>query len=55
MHADDPDAVGNKFVTFSYTGRIMDVSIVRVEETGINTVTISGEITAITSVLRTAS
>ena len=55
MHADDPDAAGNTFVTFSYTGRIMDVSIVRVEETGINTVTVSGEITAITSVLRTSS
>lgn len=55
VRAGDVLAVGNKFVTYSYTGRIMDVSISRIEETGVNTVTVTGEITAITSALRTAS
>lgn len=55
MRAGDTLAVGNKFVTFSYTGRIMDVTIAREEEVGVNSVTVSGEITSITSVLRTAS
>lgn len=55
MRAADTLAVGNKFVTFSYTGRIMDVAIARVEETGVNSVVVSGDITSITSLLRTAS
>ncbi len=55
VRAGDVLATGNKFVTYSYTGRIMDVSISRVEETGTHAVTVTGEITAITSALRTVS
>lgn len=55
MRAGDPNAVGNKFVTFSYTGRIMDVNPIRQQDVGVNDVLVSGEIIDITSFLRTAS
>ena len=55
MRAADPNAVGNKFVTFSYTERIMDVNPIRAQDVGVNDVLVSGDIIDITSFLRTAS
>jgi len=55
VKAADPNAVGNTFVTYSYKGRIEDVNIPRVEDTGVHDTIVSGPIIDITSFLRTAS
>ncbi len=53
--AADPNAVGNKFVTYLYTGRILDVNPIRAQDVGVNNVLVTGDIIAIPSFLRTAS
>lgn len=53
--AADPNAAGNKFVTFAYTGRILDVNPIRAQDVGVNDILVSGDIIDIPSFLRTAS
>jgi len=50
-----PLSSGNKFARIQYIGRIMSIPLDRVDETGVHTFTVNGEITTITSVTRTVS
>lgn len=50
-----PNSTGDKFAKIQFIGRIMSVPLDRVDETGVHTFTVNGEITTITSVTRTAS
>jgi len=52
VKAADPAATGVEIVTYSYTGRVMDVSVTRTDETGVHDAIITGEITAITETSR---
>lgn len=49
------DGLANSgFITLQFTGRIMDVSLDQIRETGVQELEVNGEITAITEVRKTA-
>jgi len=55
VRAADPNATGNKFVVYNYTGRIMDVTVIREQDTGVHDVLVSGDITNIEDYLNSGS
>lgn len=50
-----PNSGGNQFARVRFVGRVMSVPLNRVDETGVHTFQVIGEIITITSVLREAS
>ena len=50
-----PNSKGDQFGKVQYIGRIMSVPLDRVDETGVHTFQVNGEITKITSITRTES
>lgn len=50
-----PNSVGNEFAKVRFIGRIMSVPLNRVDETGVHTFQVNGEITEITSITREAT
>ena len=50
-----PESGGNQFANVQWIGRIMSVPLNRVDETGVHTFQVNGEIITITTVNRTAT
>lgn len=50
-----PNSGGNQFARVQFIGRVMSVPLNRVDETGVHTFQVNGEIVTITSVTRAAS
>ena len=48
-------STGNQFARVQFVGRVMSAPLDRVDETGVHTFVVNGEITSITSVTRSAS